>query len=295
MRRERGIALIQVLLIAGIIGMLMLQLGLTAREQVAMAKRLDDRATLQLKATSRESAILYSLLTEPMVRKPDSGNPYAAAWNFAGEPFQVDGVTLSIQDESGKWRVPLYGAREFAEVTMGLGVDPNRARRLGAQLMQIQGVSSRLSTVGEDLGMEPPELGKGYPIQDLGELRLLPDMDEDLFRHLRPLLTIYPTPGFNPLTAPPELLRAQLGDSRLQALRDARRSGTIDQISVMKLTGIEADEMTVFAPGPALLVRFSMEDGSSRIERETIFIVRPYQSEPLAVWQRSGDEGEGTT
>jgi len=290
MRSQRGIALIQVLLIAGIIGMLMLQLGLTAREQVARAKRLDDRATLELAAQSRESAILYSLMTEPWVQKPGSQNPYAAAWNFQGEPFEVDGVVVSIQDESGKWRVPLYGVTEFGQILAGLGVDAGRARRLGAQLMQLQGVSSGLASLGEEVGIEALPVGKGYPLQDLEELKLLPDMDEDLYKRLSPLLTLFPTPGFNPLTAAPDLLRAQLSDSQLAGLQEASRAGRLDQLALAKLTGIQTDEMTILAPGPGLFVRFSMERGMSRVDRGTIFIVRPYQSEPLAVWQRSGNE-----
>ena len=90
MRRDQGIALIQVLLVTGIIALLMLQMGLTAREQVARAQALVDRAEVQLAAQSRESALLYTLLTELLVRVPDSEIPYVAAWNFHGEPFTVE-------------------------------------------------------------------------------------------------------------------------------------------------------------------------------------------------------------
>ena len=295
MSRERGIALIQVLLIAGIIGLLMMQLGLTAREQVARAKRLDDRATLELAALSRESALIYTLLTEPWVGNPDSANPYAAAWNFSGQPFTVDDITFTLQDESGRLRVPLYGSAEFAHVVAGLGVDRDRARRLGAQLMDLQGVSAGLAPLGGDAGSDSPGTGRGYPLQDLAELKLLPDMSEDLYRRLRPLLTLYPTPGFNPMTAPPELLRAHLSDSQLQGLEDARGTGEVDMLALMKITGVQPDEMTVFSPGPALEVSFRIERGNSRVERGSTIIVRPYQSVPVAVWQRSGNEDQGST
>ena len=295
MSRERGIALIQVLLIAGIIGLLMMQLGLTAREQVARAKRLDDRATLELAALSRESALIYTLLTEPWVGNPDSANPYAAAWNFSGQPFTVDDITFTLQDESGRLRVPLYGSAEFAYVVAGLGVDRDRARRLGAQLMDLQGVSAGLAPLGADVGNDSPGTGRGYPLQDLAELKLLPDMSEDLYRRLRPLLTLYPTPGFNPMTAPPELLRAHLSDSQLQGLEDARGTGEVDMLALMKITGVQPDEMTVFSPGPALEVSFRIERGNSRVERRSTIIVRPYQSVPVAVWQRSGNEDQGST
>jgi type II secretory pathway component PulK len=295
MSRERGIALIQVLLIAGIIGLLMMQLGLTAREQVARATRLDDRATLELAALSRETALIYTLLTEPWVVNPDSANPYAAAWNFSGRPFTVDEITFTLQDESGRLRVPLYGAAEFADVVAGLGVDRDRARRLGAQLMDLQGASASLAALGSDPGNGSPEPGRGYPLQDLAELKLLPDMSEDLYLRLRPLLTLYPTPGFNPMTAPPELLRAQLSDSQLRGLADARDAGEVDMLALMKITGVQPDEMTVFSAGPALELGLRIERGDSRVERRSTIIVRPYQSVPVAIWQRSGNEEQGST
>jgi general secretion pathway protein K len=295
MRAQRGIALIQVLLITGIIGLLMAQLGMTAKEQLARARLLEDRATLQLGALSRESALVYSLLTEPWRAVPDSANPYAATWNFIGEPFTVDGITFTIQDESGRWRVPLYGAGEFEDILAGLGVAPGRARQLGVQLMALQGVSSGLRELGDDAPERASAAARGYPLQDLAELRLLPDMDEELYARLRPLLTLYPTPGFNPMTAAPELLQAQLTPSQLQGLIDARSAGPVDTLTFMKVTGLQTDERLNFSKGPALEIGIEFEKDGSRIQRDTTFIIRPYQSEPVAVWQRSMGSGEGTS
>ena len=148
MRRERGIALIQVLLVTGIIALLMLQMGLTAREQVARAQALADRAEVQLAAQSRESALLYTLLTEQLVRVPDSENPYVAAWNFHGEPFTVDGITFSIQDESGRMRVPLLDSRDFESMLHSLGVEPDRAKAPRPGTHDLAGRGSRPAGTG---------------------------------------------------------------------------------------------------------------------------------------------------
>ncbi len=127
----------------------MLQMGLTAREQVARAQALADRAELQLAAQSRESALLYSLLTEPLVQDPESDNPYAAAWNFRGVPFVVDGITFTIQDESGRLRVPDQGGADFEQLLLGLGVAPDRAHRLTRELMELQGSRVQTRALGE--------------------------------------------------------------------------------------------------------------------------------------------------
>jgi general secretion pathway protein K len=293
MRREQGIALIQVLLVTGIIALLMLQIGLTAREQVARAQALLDRAELQLAAQSRESALLYTLLTEPLARIPDSTNPYVAAWNFHGEPFTVDGVTFTIQDESGKMQVPWLDSREFETLLRDLGVEAGRARALGTELMVLQGTKPRRRTLGagETAAIGAAGAPGKFRVQDIGELRLLPGMDEDLYRRLRPLLTLYPTPGFNPMTARAELLRAQFTESQANGVTAARARNELDQNTLWKLTGTEADETTVLIPGPGLTVRLEMELRDRRAVRSTTLSVRPYSAEPLGVWQRvAGDE-----
>lgn len=289
MSHQRGIALIQVLLVTGIIGLLMLQMGLTAREQVARAQLLADRAELQLAAQSRESALLYSLLTEPLVRNSASENPYAAAWNFQGVPFTVDGITFHIQDESGRMRVPDQDTTEFERLLLGLGVEPGRADRLGRELLELQGAAVSTRALGEPRAAVAPGGGL-FPMQDLGQLRLLPDMDDELYGRLRPLLTLYPTPGFNPTTAPPELLAPRLTGSELQGLEDARAGGTLDGLTLWKLTGAQADETIVLAPGPGLTVRLEMGLREARTRRVTTFSVRPYETEAVAVWQRSLDD-----
>lgn len=292
MQGQRGIALIQVLLVTGIISLLMLQMGLTAREQVARAQALADRAELQLAAQSRESALLYSLLTEPWVRNAESGNPYAAAWNFHGEPFTVDGITFSIQDESGRMRVPDRQSGEFERLLLGLGVAAERARRLGRELLELQGATARTRALGERSAATGAADGAQYPLQDLSQLRLLPAMDAELYLRLRPLLTVYPTPGFNPTTAPGELLAAQLTDSQRQGLADARAAGEVDSQTLWKLTGAQADETTVLAPGPGLTVTLEMGMRQAHTARVTTFIVRPYESEAVAVWQRSRNDAD---
>jgi general secretion pathway protein K len=289
MNRQRGIALVQVLLITGIIGLLMLQMGLTAREQVARAQALADRAELQLAAQSRESALLYSLLTEPLVQVPESDNPYTAAWNFHGVPFVVDGITFTIQDQSGLMRVPDQDGSEFEQLLVGLEVAPDRARRLTRELMELQGAQVQTRALGEGGLAAASQGGSLFPLQDIGQLRLLPSMDSVLFARLQPLLTLYPTPGFNPTTARPELLAARLTGSQAKGLAAARADGEVDALTLWKLTGSEADETTVLAPGPGLTVRLEMDLRAAHTTRTTTFMIRPYQAEAVAVWQRSRD------
>jgi general secretion pathway protein K len=278
MGTQRGIALIQVLLISTIIGVLMLQLGLTARSQVQRAQALQDRMEVDLKARSVEAAITYTLLTEPLVAKPESGNPYASRWNFHGDWFEVEGVELRIQDQSGLYPTPLYGVGEFAQVFEGLGVAPARAARLAEEFAEFQGIGR-----GATDGL--PE-ATAFPLQRLEDLKRLPAMDAGLFARVRPLLTLYPTPGFNPLTAPDELLAPRLSASERTALAELRNRNALDAQSLYDVTGLQADENLVMAPGPALDVEIRINGETAMARRRVVMLVRPYQNEAVAIWQR---------
>jgi len=279
MNRQRGIALIQVLLIGGIIGLLMLQLGLTAREQLRRAQVLADRAEAQLRSSSLEAELLFRLLTGPQVEAPGGEDPLAAAWNFRGRPFEWQGAEFRIQDQSGLYRVPLYGVGDFVGLLAKLGVGAERARRLGQELVELQ--------LGPGAIVAAPANGaEAFPVQTPEDLLGLPSMDRALFERLRPLLTLYPTPGLNPLTSPAELLSLRFPPGQAAVLEELRATGRLDERAVYRLTGVEADESTVFAPGPAFSVETVLRHQGVEARREVTYVVRPYQDEAVGVWQR---------
>jgi hypothetical protein len=269
------VALIQVLLMAGIMGLLMLQIQLAARQQLSNAKAISERAEAMLLAQSSESALMFSLLTSPLEPLPSSENPFAAAWNFRGEPFRVGNATFMIQDESGLQPVPMFGSDDFVKALLSVGVESGRARALGEQLMELQGADS-------SGGRRAPL----YPLQAQQQLLLLPGMDKELYERLRHIVTLYPTPGFNWLTAPAELQRLGLTESQVRGVEELRRSGDLNAMSRWRLTKKEEDERAVSSPGPGLRVTVNVENDGAFFSRTTTYIVRPYATDALGVWQR---------
>jgi type II secretory pathway component PulK len=294
MKHQRGIALIMVLMVAGILALLVLQMTLTAREHVARAQLLADRAEATLRAQSREAALDFTLLTHGWVAQGGADNPYAAAWNFRGQPFTVDGITYRLQDVSGLLSLTSDNEQGFVALLRALGVAPDRAGRLGEQFTRLQAAEQGLARPGVPTARESPaELrtsirqgAAAFPLQSLDELHALPDMDEALLARLEPLLTLYATPGFNPLTAPRELLAARIPGSQLQGVLELRAQGRLDQGSLSTLTGLGPDEQTTFYPGPAIRIELGLEYHGAVIRRETTAILRPYLNEALAVWSR---------
>jgi general secretion pathway protein K len=283
MRRQRGVALVQVLLVTTIIMLLVTQLSLKAAEQVRRAQALQNRSEASLYLHSREVALLYTLLTEPLFPLPQSNNPYAANWNFHGDPFVVDGLQITLQDQSGRMPFPVTHVADFERLLTTLGVGPTQAREISARLAYWTGIRlARGSAPGD--AMMRGGTGDGDPVQFFGELRFLDGMDELLYGKLAELMTLYPTPGFNPLTAPAELLRMRMSETALSAVLDARRAGELDQNRLWQLARIGADESVVMYTGPGIGIQIAGEYRGVALRRQQVMGVRPYESQPLALW-----------
>ncbi len=283
MHRQHGVALVQVLLVTAIIMLLVMQLSLTAADQVKRAQQLQDRSEAALYLHSREVALFYTLLTESLNATSGSTNPYAANWNFHGDAFVVDGLEITLQDQSGLMHFPVLGVLEFEQLLSALGLGPTRARDLAQQLADWIGV--RTSAGGRPDGAMMRG-GSGDPVQYFAELKLLPGMDEQLYGKLAELMTLYPTPGFNPLTAPAPLLSMRMPESTLQAVLAARSRGELDQNSLWQMARIAADEVVIVFTGPGVGIRIVGEYRGVALRRNLVVGVEPYRPEPLTLWSR---------
>jgi len=282
-RRQCGVALVQVLLVTTIIILLVLQLSLTAADQVKRAQALQDRSEASLYLHSREVAVLYSLLTEPLFPGQESSNPYTASWNFHGEPFVVDGLEITLRDQSGLMRFPTSGISDFEKLLPVLGLGSAEARDIARRLGHWLGITLPGGVSPVNAMMRG---AAGGPVQYFGELKFLTGMDDQLYRQLADLMTLYPTPGFNPLTAPAPLLRMRLPETTLGPLLEARRNGELDQDRLWQVAGIGSDETTMPFVGPGIGVQIAGAYRGVALRRHVVVGVEPYELQPLIPWSR---------
>lgn len=106
-RGERGVALLQALLLTMIVSLLALQLSLTAREQVTTARMLESRLEADLLAHSLEVEALFNLMTMEDRAPSLLGHWQTAAETVAGQQrMNIDsGVEVVVSDLSS--RLPL--------------------------------------------------------------------------------------------------------------------------------------------------------------------------------------------
>lgn len=270
--QQRGVALVLVLMVTGVLSLLLLQIGLTAREHTARAKRLLERADADLKLRSVNAELMFAMATESWgvdtARPPQ--NLVAQTWNFRGQPFKVDDATVMLQDLAGLVPLPQPGgsASGFSLVLQNVGVPVDRARSASAALERAQA---------------PPDF---MPLQDLYELSLISELKPDEISRLRDVTTLYPTLTFNPSTAPAISLAVRFSGSSLQGLEALRERGELNEPGFFSVTGLGGDEFVSFFPGPGFRINSRVSLANSEAAEELTLTVDPYATDPFVVWSR---------
>lgn len=280
-RRSEGAALILVLMVVGVLSILMLQVGLTARKNVSDAQQLQDRAEAWLRLQSREAALEFSLLTNEWVRSPGApANPYVDAWNFRGQTFSVDEAQYRIQDIAGLAPMPLPGQNTapLQALLTALGVEVNRAQEIVRQYQELTGA--------------PGQRG-ATPLQSFGELLNLTDITTEEVALLESAATLYPVQSFNPLSAAPAVIMTRFPGAIGDSLIALQREGTLTREAYTQVTDGALDEFTAFYPGPGFRLEVIVNvNGVSQTRRSTI-VVEPYSVEPIVIWSRQRIRGPG--
>lgn len=277
-RPSRGVALVLVLMVVGTLSVLMLQIGLTSRAQVRQSQAITDRIEAELHLQSREASLVFSLLTHPWnLAPPSTVGALPQRWSFAGESFVIDDVQFEIQD--------LAGLRPFPQdVDAALGLAPLMQNLLGMSVEEASAATLRLTTA-----MREPDW---VLVQSFADLVTLGVLRPDQADRLRRSMTLFPSAAFNPLTAPDEVLGSKFQGATLSALLALRDRGELDAFSFAKVTGVD-DEFNSFAPGSALRIRSRFEKSDIVASSEGIWLIKPYDSEPVRVWSRHSEASAG--
>jgi general secretion pathway protein K len=280
LKANSGVALILVLMVTAILGILMLQIGLTARDQLRQTEILQFRAEASLALHSRESALLFSLLTNRWL--PIEGaittNPYASAWNFGGEPFEVDGVTFRIQDEKSMFRIPPPGSDHvaFRALLSQIGIEDGRADAIIESVKKMQEVDPG--------GFDRP--AEYSPLQDLGELLVNTEINQAELQRLQRVATLVPAQYFNPFSAPDEVLRARYAGVIGETVVELKRNGQLSMASLFDTTGEGFDDQIVAYPGPALRIGARYAADGIAFTRSGVLFVNPYADAAITVWSK---------
>jgi len=218
LQRQRGVALLTVLLITALVSIL--AVSMIERHRLAIAR------TQQL--VGYQQALAYALGAERRARsllradrEEDSNDPPIDSrqdrWAEIEEPFEIPAgeIEIHIRDLSGLLNLnntgDLASRDRLRRLLTALGMETALADAIGDW---VDGDEKISGTGGAEDGTylleEPPYRAGNGPLASVSELRLLPEMDEETYKRLLPFVSALP-PGarrINVNTAPGPVLAA---------------------------------------------------------------------------------------
>jgi general secretion pathway protein K len=301
---QRGIALLQVLLITGVLSVLAIYLTLTAKNQVLMASWQNDQAQALVNLHSVESTVVFSLLTENKslnaqipkgsFEKNASSNQnqvlpnntqVSHLWNFYGKPFQYnDTVSISIQDETGLIGLHAPAQSFMNRYLLSKGITEEQAKKFIDSLSDWQDIDTIQSLSGDEVG-SPFGIRNGK-IPSFTELLYIKGATENVLNALSATSTTATVYYFNPLNSPYKLF-SQLFDEQLAiqllALRNNRELSTS---KFTELTGItqDSDLGVSFFTSNILSLKLKSKVNKSQVSKELKITINPIRKKwPISI------------
>ena len=290
--REKGAALIQVLLISTILSIFAIQINVTTRNQVKLATQYIERADAIFELKTAKSEVFFALLTQPRRRDQFSDSQVAQKWNFYNSPFQLEsGVEIKLQDLSGLFSANQMSLRDKNDIFEYLEIDPSQSSRFWESLADWQDEDdlSRLNGAEKDAYSEVSDRSpRNDKIQFFNELKFVKGMTPELWEAFRSMVTTYSQSEFNPYTAPLSVLEVKYGDGVANTVKGIRESSfEFNLTQFIQQTGIIATDGITFYPSPNQKVTLSINVGDMIITDFVTVSSSTIKKEALQVRARS--------
>lgn len=260
-RQQRGVALVQVLLITAMLLILTIELSKDSRSQIKTAIALKQKAQLVLQAHSLKEQLKYDLMVSV---KDNTSGVKEADYRFDSTPVKQGNLTFTVQDEDGLVS-SMYG---------GQYLDKLLGESSAKLITEYQG--------GGNLTVLTPEM-RGGIVPSLKELRMV-DSGNKAIKSAE--MTQLPTLQFNLYNSPNGLLERLFGAEQAQQIIALKQAGNANHQSWQEITGRDSEYDVSFLPGNFLVLTITAKHDDLEIVRKTRlmmnFDIQPFMAEIVA-------------
>ncbi|PCI59284.1 MAG: hypothetical protein COB35_11710 [Gammaproteobacteria bacterium] len=245
LKKQQGVALFQVLLIVTILMFLAIFVTNKAKMQVKSAQSITDKQKAMLTVRTVLSKIKFNLLSSPADVLYDQQK-----WNFYGEEFLIDDVTVSIQDHNGLLFINKRTPVDLVDniISLANSVDKKNNNSVSSKSFIHwfdEPTNTRIQNLEQFISM-------GFSWLSAKELWSY--------------ITVNPRVLFNPMNVPKTLLPVffpnnQVG--RILALRATGKNYVEIQHEMQTITKLTADESVGYVTGPYYRVKISAKINKS--------------------------------
>lgn len=288
MSREKAFALPLVLVILATLTIMSISLSRMSKAQMNIAVQQQQEWRDELVIQDAFNSLLVLLLTAK--RTPASLEANGISIPLDGRWIDYAGIQVSLQDGNGLFLV--QPSQRYWELLLQQYMDDREANRIAARVVDWIDQDSIASTNGmeraEYLAAGLQSLPRNGQLRSLDELLNIPGITPALFngtgadmRGLRDLVMLNLTsPGFNPATAPKEVLKAfgNLDNSQVAALIRAREQQNWGLVAQL-IDASQLGEAVQLKAGLEVILRFRAPSGAkARVAVRTSYShLKPYE------------------
>lgn len=261
---QRGIALIQVLIIAMILSILGIYILQSSKDQVAITNAIKTALDQRIQIENAESKILHTLLSEFRVKNLQSENEIVRQWNFHNKPFKLDNVSVQIQDLNGLISLNEVNTSTLDDFFAQYGVDKKLSEQFIASLTDWIDKDDNIKYNGaerayyEKMGLTGPRNGLLQSVEEVFYIKnhdILPE--EDWYKYF----TVANVNGFNPAHSPEKILKSFIkDDTKVAKLIELRNNKQLNGHVFYNETGIDSDEFLSFLTGDNLRITLTAKN-----------------------------------
>lgn len=273
--KQYGMALVQVLIIATVLGMLGIFISQTVRTQVAVVSGIEQSFSLRLELEQAESELFRAMLSHRRYPEKQSANPIAKQWNFYGKPFALNEmIQVRLIDTSALLSLNTSSTAHIRQTLLNAGIAEGEVRVFIDSLQDwkdeddLKHLNGAESDYYQQIGGGTARNGYLQSLDEVGIIRGGSSIPRDL---LEKLFTVRIQSGFNPLNAPEELLRSMLqNELSVEQVIAAREAGELTPLRFFQLTGVDSDENFSLLTGNQIRIEILASDGKNRIQKSQL-------------------------
>ena len=278
--KNKGIALIQVLIISIILTMLGIYINQTVRAQISVVSLMKYSFEVNLNLENAEAQLLHNLLTNRLYKKVDSDVSLIEQWNFYGKPFPLnENITVTIQDLSSLAGLNTTSETLIRALFSKLGYSGHEVRTFIDSLADWKDKDDlkRLNGAESDYYNSLKQAGpRNAYLQSVAEVNNIKFGSILTDNQWQQYFTKEIIPNFNPLNAPAPLLQAFIrNDNAYQEVIELRNEGKLTSTNFYQATAIEQDEYITFSTGSLLKVTIVAKARKNKLSKQFIVDLRP--------------------
>jgi len=220
MQLNNGSATILTLLISAVIITIGIGFNWIVKEHLKAAEGLKNKTEAMLNAHSAYESLIYCILSGTLTQKEVVLNKGEDILGIKSIPLNGSsvsinkGVTIKIQDSNGILSLANPNTDVIEKLVRLIIPENNNVKVITDSFLDWIDQDRLIHLNGaEDIFYRSegrPYTARNYPIQYKEEFSFIRGMDEGMFIKLSPYITLLPNMGFNPNTAPDEVLMAYL-------------------------------------------------------------------------------------